>query len=744
MLNLILIISLTFSITTHNERKSFKELLNIYLNKLDMNNAYLSYEQYISFLQNIKADFPNYLELASIGKTYEGNEMPLTIMKSPINSYQNEKITLISEEIKRKTYYYTNMYKSNENINNINQTYILDKSGIFFNGLHHGREPISMMMNIYLILYLLSLPKAYLHLFLSSTNIYFLPIINIDAYKYNSEQYLKNNLLKSMKARKNRRRYRNINYCKDYDIGVDLNRNYDYYFGYDNKGSSGLPCQESYRGKYPFSEPETNNIKKFIESHPDIKITINYHSWGNLIIIPFNYLSFKESSTLLQNNFSIYYKMYKDFEKEANYPKNFKYGNAEKSIEYKSNGDSIDWLLGKQKILSFTQELGSGEKNSEKFYPNYNVTFDVLENNLPSAIYAIEKSMFYLKSELLSAEYSRCSYNNRYSNYLYFNDKISLYENNINIKEMELKNCFVDEIILTIKIKIVNHGFGNYMPGIEFNYNQFNHIDNSYYESDNNKKYFYFLAFDLNITLENIRSICYWSYLSNNTYNLKENKTNYNNSNNNLNIRCLTRKENELNDIKLFIDKKIKFLESIILNIQIIVKNEDFLQLKNNLKKEELGNNTYENESLVTLYTKKERIIKSEKKNGEQIEWKFNNPSIYIKMEDFKEIRNNSFTVIRENPFKLLCYMIISTSLIIFFIFRTIRIMSFENFQDLDINPINGRIGLFRNNNNNIQNVNNFENINQFQNNNEQMNLFNNYNNNDQADRDDDESNLEP
>jgi hypothetical protein len=264
---------------------------------------------------------------------------------------------------------------------------------------------------------------------------------------------------------------------------------------------------------------------------------------------------------------------------------------------------------------------------------------------------------------------------------------------------MELKNCFVNEIILKIKIKIVNHGFGTYIPGIEFNYNQFNHIDNSYYESDNNKKYFYFLAFDLNITLENIRSICYWSYLSNNAYNLKENKTNYNNSNNNLNIRCLTRKENELNDIKLFIDKKIKFLESIILNIQIIVKNEDFLQLKNNLKKEELGNNTYENESLVTLYTKKERIIKSEKKNGEQIEWKFNNPSIYIKMEDFKEIKNNSFTVIRENPFKLLCYMIISTSLIIFFIFRTIRIMSFENFQDLDINPINGRIGLFRNNN---------------------------------------------
>ena len=95
--------------------------------------------------------------------------------------------------------------------------------------MHHGREPVSMMMNIYLILHLLSLPKVYLHLFLSSTNIYFLPIINIDAYKYNSNQYFLKNSLKDVNVRKNRKANKKSE-CPEYLLGVDLNRNYDYFF----------------------------------------------------------------------------------------------------------------------------------------------------------------------------------------------------------------------------------------------------------------------------------------------------------------------------------------------------------------------------------------------------------------------------------------------------------------------------------------------------------------------------------
>ena len=43
----------------------------------------------------------------------------------------------------------------------------------------------------------------------------------------------------------------------DGNYGVDLNRNYGYKWGYDNSGSSNYTGDETYRGPYAFSEPET-------------------------------------------------------------------------------------------------------------------------------------------------------------------------------------------------------------------------------------------------------------------------------------------------------------------------------------------------------------------------------------------------------------------------------------------------------------------------------------------------------
>jgi hypothetical protein len=43
-----------------------------------------------------------------------------------------------------------------------------------------------------------------------------------------------------------------------------LNRNYDWDFG-KGEGSSSFPCSNMFRGPYPFSEPETKAMKRFIE-----------------------------------------------------------------------------------------------------------------------------------------------------------------------------------------------------------------------------------------------------------------------------------------------------------------------------------------------------------------------------------------------------------------------------------------------------------------------------------------------
>ena len=636
----IFIISLIFS---KNERKTFKELVDIYLNKLDINNAYLSYDQYISVIKSLKNDFPNYLDLSSIGKSYEGNEMFLITIKSPF--LNNEEISISKSNLTNIsfTYLYTinnNTHNDNNNYlknitNNTNETNILNnplynKSGIFFNGLHHGREPVSMMMNIYLILYLLSLPKAYLHLFLSSTNIYFLPIINIDGYIYNCKKYFVMNSTSFKASRKNRRPFKNIN-CSDENIGIDLNRNYDYLFGKNDIGSSGSPCNELYRGEYPFSEPETFNIKNFVDSHPDIKIVFNYHSWGNLIIIPFSHLEYNDSENLLQKNYSLHYKMYQDFKKEANFPNNFLFGNSQSIINYKGNGEASDWLLGKKKILSFSIELGNRKGNSENFFPDRNATFDIIEDNLYSALYGIQKSMFFLKSKLLKAEYFSCLYKNRYND-IYFNNKRLFFENN-NLKDIELRNCLPDEIVLNAKIEVTNHGFGTYYPGIEFNYNNQNSINNNHSDIDN-KKYFYFLALDLKVELNNVKSICYWSNFENDTNSnnntIKSNDLNSNNNNTKneeLNIKCSNNKDNEFNDMKLFIDNEIKSMESIIINIQIIAKRHSFIEKKKylnrkldqrlldinitNINKSNISIiKINETDDLIKLYTKRERKIK--------------------------------------------------------------------------------------------------------------------------------------
>ena len=109
------------------------------------------------------------------------------------------------------------------------------------------------------------------------------------------------------------RKNRNIeSYCDKFSGGVDINRNYSYKFGLDEQGSSSDPCSEDYRGRAPFSEPETNSIKNFVESHPNIVSGVNIHSYGNDWIYPFNYVH-DGSNRLLKRTKRLYYDFYNEF-----------------------------------------------------------------------------------------------------------------------------------------------------------------------------------------------------------------------------------------------------------------------------------------------------------------------------------------------------------------------------------------------------------------------------------------------
>ena len=88
--------------------------------------------------------------------------------------------------------------------------------------------------------------------------------------------------------------------------GVDLNRNYDFKFALDERGSSGDPCQEDYRGSFAFSEPETQAIQRFVDNHKTIVSGVNIHSYGNDWIYPYNYIDDKKNDLLKKTKRKIY------------------------------------------------------------------------------------------------------------------------------------------------------------------------------------------------------------------------------------------------------------------------------------------------------------------------------------------------------------------------------------------------------------------------------------------------------
>jgi murein tripeptide amidase MpaA len=75
--------------------------------------------------------------------------------------------------------------------------------------------------------------------------------------------------------------------------GVDLNRNFDFLWDFENKFSPAAtvqtasdPCSASqtYRGPSPLSEPEVRNVAATLDSFPSIKWLIDIHSYSELIL----------------------------------------------------------------------------------------------------------------------------------------------------------------------------------------------------------------------------------------------------------------------------------------------------------------------------------------------------------------------------------------------------------------------------------------------------------------------------
>jgi hypothetical protein len=248
-----------------------------------------------------------------------------------------------------------------------------DEPEVCYTGLIHAREPITIELLLYFMNYLLNNYSYDPEItdIINNRELWFVPIINPDGYVYNQTKYP----LGGGMWRKNRKNNGDGTY------GIDLNRNFGYMWGYDNIGSSPYTGSETYRGTAPFSEPETQAIRDFINAH-DFVIALNYHSFSNLCIYPWGY----------ETKYPEDYLIFKEMGDSMSAYNGYIPGPGWVTL-YSTNGDSDDWeygdWTGKNKMTPFTPEVGSDD---DGFWPpSYRIT-PLCQENLGPNIYVAKKA----------------------------------------------------------------------------------------------------------------------------------------------------------------------------------------------------------------------------------------------------------------------------------------------------------------------------------------------------------------
>jgi len=300
-----------------------------------LNGAYHSYAEVEAELFSLEETYPEICQIHNLGQSVEGRNLyALQITDNP-GLAENE-------------------------------------PGVLFLGCHHAREWISVEVPLLLAQHLVknySLDPDIKNL-VNQSEIWIVPLVNPDGLEFSIYYY--------RYWRKNRRNLGNGLF------GVDLNRNYSFQWGLDNVGSSPDPSSAIYRGPAPFSEPETQAIRNFMDSHPTIKALVTYHSFGQVILYPWGYTEEPPPQEELLS--SLAWSMSKKIAEV--YGNEYDFGQAGLSL-YLTNGDTTDWALGVYGIPAFTIELPPIDRLYGGFFNAEEDIQKVFNENLPSALFLI-------------------------------------------------------------------------------------------------------------------------------------------------------------------------------------------------------------------------------------------------------------------------------------------------------------------------------------------------------------------
>ena len=184
------------------------------------------------------------------------------------------------------------------------------------------------------------------------------------------------------------RKNTNQNYCgaTSETRGVDLNRNFTYFWNTTVNGSSGEQCEQTYRGPSPASEPETQAVEAYVKSlFPDVRgdmesdaapsdtagLHLDIHSAGGMILWPWGHTTAPapngDALATLGRKVAAFNR-YNPFQSVGLYP---------------TDGTSDDVSYGELGIAHLTFELGTSFFQDCESYQQ-----DILPNNLQALLYA--------------------------------------------------------------------------------------------------------------------------------------------------------------------------------------------------------------------------------------------------------------------------------------------------------------------------------------------------------------------
>ncbi|XP_069618170.1 carboxypeptidase A1-like isoform X2 [Ranitomeya imitator] len=133
-------------------------------------------------------------------------------------------------------------------------------------------------------------------------------------------------------------------------IGVDPNRNWNAGFG--GPGSSSNPCDETYHGAHPHSEPEVNSVADFILAHGNVKAMLTIHSYSQMLLFPYGYTT----------NLAPDHEELMELAKQTSaslaslHGTQYTYGTTIATI-YRADGTTTDWAYNNGIKYSYTFEL---------------------------------------------------------------------------------------------------------------------------------------------------------------------------------------------------------------------------------------------------------------------------------------------------------------------------------------------------------------------------------------------------